>query len=61
MVPCLESESLRLSIGVDAGVPAASEGAQLGSLPGLPSAAALDRGLTGAGLCAGGVLVVLQF
>lgn len=61
MAPCLESESLRLNIGVDTGVPAASEGARLGSLPGPPSVAALDRGLTGAGLRAGGVLVTLQF
>lgn len=61
MAPCLESESLRLSIGVNAGVPAAGEGAQLGNLTGPPSAATLDHGLIGAGLPAGSVLVVLQF
>lgn len=43
MAPCLESESFRLSIGVGTGVPAASEGAHLGSLPGPLSAAALDH------------------
>jgi len=57
----LESESLELSVGVDTGVPAAGEGAQTGSLPRSPSAATLTPGLTGEGLRAGGVLVVLQF
>lgn len=43
MAPCLESESLRSNIGVDAGVPAAGEGARLGSLPGPPSVASRER------------------
>lgn len=51
MAPCLKSKSLRLSIGVNTGVPAAGEGAQLGSLRRPPSAAALNCGLTGEQLC----------
>lgn len=51
VAPCLKSKSLRLSIGVNTGVPAAGEGAQLGSLRRPPSAAALNCGLTGEQLC----------
>lgn len=54
-------ESFRLNIGVDTGVPGSGEGAQLGSLPGPPSAATHGGAFMGVSLRAGGVLVGLRF
>lgn len=58
MSTCLKSEIFRLSVGVDAGMPAVGEGALLGDQLGIP-AATPSHGSMGAGLCAGSVLIVL--